>query len=73
MCVCNNCNGIITYDESDIDSRVDYVQANPVQKGNLLTWEFNVFKKVKKYYISCLQCKKNTVCGIEVLENRAYI
>lgn len=73
MCVCNNCKATIIYEESDIADTINYVQADPIQKGNFITWERDAFKKIKTYYINCPQCKNNAVCGKEILENRIYV
>jgi len=63
----------IGYDKSDINNVINYVQSDPIQKGNLITWEHNAFKKIKLYYINCPQCEKDTMCGREVLDERVYI
>ena len=73
ICVCDNCKATINYNESDIDNKINYIQADPIQKGKLITWERNVFKKIKIYFINCPQCKKDTVCGREILEDRIYL
>lgn len=73
FCTCNNCNANIIYEEFDINNQENYIQADPIIQGNLTTWELNTYKKIKKYYINCPQCKKEAICGIEVLEQRVYI
>ena len=67
--VCTNCKAKIYYTESRLNSEIGYIQSNNIiRKDGTLTVNFNLYDKVKKYFIECSQCKKNTVCGIEVLE-----
>ena len=66
-CICNNCKATINYDESDVNIQIDYIQSEPITTGHIIKWYLNNFKKVKKYYIICPQCKKETMCGMEIL------
>ena len=67
--ICTNCSAKIYYTESKINNQIGYIQSNHVaMKGGTSIISFDYYDKVKKYFIECPQCKKDTVCGIEVLE-----
>ena len=67
--ICTNCKAKIYYTQSKINSQIGYIQSNNVAtKGSASIISFNYYDKVKEYFIECPQCEKNTVCGVEVLE-----